>query len=141
MNCASPTQIKNLPPSYQTYLIVGLLQSGHSIASDCRVGELGRQQLQGVLHIHRPPFTKQLQSLLGLLGKVPVHTLEELCQSLEEAEEKEEGFDFCSSERAAKTGGGHAYLLLRGQVVPELPHQVLFLRGQLLSRRVADNDL
>lgn len=98
--------MKNRPPSDQTYLIIGLLQSGHSVASDCRVGELGRQQLQGVLHIHRPPLTQQLQSLLGLLGKVPVHTLEELCQSLEEEEEEEEDvFDLCSYECAAKTTG------------------------------------
>lgn len=88
MNCALPTQMKILPPFYITYLIIGLLQSGHSIASDCWVGELGGQQLQGVLHIHRPPLTQQLQGLLGLLRKVPVHTLQELCQSLQE-EEKE----------------------------------------------------
>lgn len=107
MNCASPTQMKNRPPSHQTYLIIGLLQSSHSVASDCRVGELGRQQLQGVLHIHRSPLTQQLQSLLGLLRKVPVHTLEELCQSLEEEEEEdeEEVFDLCISERAAETTG------------------------------------
>lgn len=94
--------MKILPPSYQTYLIIGLLQSGHSIASDGRVGKLRRQQLQGVLHIHRPPLTQQLQCLLGLLGKVPVHTLEELCQSLDE---EEEVFDLCRSECAAKTTG------------------------------------
>lgn len=131
----------------KTYLIIGLLQSGHSIASDCGVGELGGQQLQGVLHIHWPPLTQQLQSLLGLLGKVPVHTLEELCQSLqqeegeEEGEEEKEVFDLCSSECAAETTGEDTYLLLRGEVVPELPHQVLFFRGQLLGRRVAHNYL
>lgn len=105
MNYASPTQRKNHPLSYQTYLIISLLQSGHSIASDCRVGELGRQQLQGVLYIHWPPLTQQLQSLLSLLGQVPVHTLEELCQSLKEEEEEEDLFDLCSSECAAKTTG------------------------------------
>lgn len=72
------------------YLIICLLQSCYSVASDCGVGELGGQQLQGVLHVHRPPLTKQLQSLLGLLGKVPVHTLEELCQGLQQEGEKEE---------------------------------------------------
>lgn len=37
--------------------------------------------------------------------------------------------------------GGLAYLLLCGEVVPKLPHQVLFFRGQLFGRRVADNYL
>lgn len=45
------------------------------------------------------------------------------------------------SRDAKPYAGLSAHLLLRGEVVPELPHQVLLLRAQLLGRRVAHNDL
>lgn len=121
------------------------MQSCYSVASDCGVGELGGQQLQGVLYVHRPPLTKQLQSLLSLLGKVPVHTLKELCQGLQqegENEEEKEAFNKCNFVYVVKiTKGTHAYLLLCSEVVSELPHQVLLFRGQLLGWRVAHNYL
>lgn len=70
------------------YLVISLLQASHSVAPHCGVGEMRRQQLQGVLHIHGPPLAQQLQSLLGLLGEIPVHAFEELRQSLQPEEEE-----------------------------------------------------
>ena len=129
-----------------------LLQARHSVASDRRVGELGGQQLQWVLHIHRPPLPQQLQSLLGLLGQIPVHTLEELCQGLQrEEEKKEEDVSYlrglrsvCLRWRSTEISCHMSYpthLLLCGEVVSELPHQVLFFGAQLLGWRVAHDDL
>lgn len=123
-----------------SYLVVGLLQPGHGVPPHRGVGELGREQLQGVLHVHGPPLPQQLQSLLGLLRQVPVHTLEELRQGLgRKGGGRGAGYTLLYIIYIFK--GWDADLLLRGEVVSELPHQVLLFRGQLLGRRVAHDDL
>ena len=73
-------------PGPPAHLVVGLLQAGDGVAPHGGVGEGGGEQLQGVLHVHGPPLAQQLQGLLGLLGQVPVHTLQELGQGLEGSE-------------------------------------------------------
>lgn len=65
------------------YLVIGLPQAGHSIAPHGWVGVMRGEQLQGILYIHWLPLSQKFQCLLGLLGQVPVNTLQELCQSLE----------------------------------------------------------
>lgn len=98
--------LKVFPPTHDrsSYLIISLLQPSHRIASHCGVGEMGGQQLQGVLHIHGLPLSQQLQSLLCLLGQIPVHTFEELCQGLQSKEE--ESMNMYTDVAAAVTGGG-----------------------------------
>jgi hypothetical protein len=65
------------------YLIIGLPQAGHSVAPHGGVGVMRGEQLQGVLYIHWLPLSQKFQGLLGLLGQVPINTLQELRQSLE----------------------------------------------------------
>ena len=98
LNMLNAVKLHNIIPGYRrgsgsqgpgprAHLVVGLLQAGDGVAPHGGVGEGGGEELQGVLHVHGPPLAQQLQGLLGLLGQVPVHTLQELGQGLGEMEE------------------------------------------------------